>query len=83
VAALVEETDLDGFNYTPFVSPGSYIELADLVVPELQRAGLVRTERTVTTFRERLFGAGQARLPADHPGARFRAGALVPGEAVG
>jgi hypothetical protein len=37
----------------------------------------------VTTFRERLFGAGQARLPADHPGARFRAGALVPGEAVG
>jgi hypothetical protein len=78
----VEETDLDGFIFTPFVSPGSYREFGELVVPELQRAGLVRTERNATTFRERLFGAGNARLPEEHPGARFRAGALVSDEAV-
>ncbi|MCU1616956.1 MAG: putative monooxygenase, DszA family [Frankiales bacterium] len=75
IEALVGETDLDGFNYTPFVSPGSYLELVDQVVPELQRAGLVRSERTATTFRERLFGAGNAHLPADHRGARFRVAA--------
>jgi alkanesulfonate monooxygenase SsuD/methylene tetrahydromethanopterin reductase-like flavin-dependent oxidoreductase (luciferase family) len=75
IEALVGETDLDGFNYTPFVSPGSYLELVDQVIPELQRAGLVRSERTATTFRERLFGAGNAHLPADHRGTRFRVAA--------
>jgi hypothetical protein len=82
IAALVEETDLDGFNFTPFVSPGSYREFGQQVVPELQRAGLVRTERSAMTFRERLFGAGNARLPEEHPGSRFRAGAPVPEEAI-
>jgi FMN-dependent oxidoreductase (nitrilotriacetate monooxygenase family) len=75
IEALVGETDLDGFNYTPFVSPGSYLELVDQVIPELQRAGLIRSERTATTFRERLFGAGNAHLPADHRGTRFRVAA--------
>jgi FMN-dependent oxidoreductase (nitrilotriacetate monooxygenase family) len=77
IEAIVSETDLDGFNYTPFVSPGSYIDLVDLVVPELQRAGLVRSERGSTTFRERLFGAGNAHLPASHPGSRFRAATMA------
>ncbi len=78
VEAIVAETDLDGFNFTPFVSPGSYVDLADLVVPELQRRGLVRTRRTGGTFRERLFGPGQAHLPTSHRGARSRATAAVP-----
>jgi FMN-dependent oxidoreductase (nitrilotriacetate monooxygenase family) len=75
VVAIVEETDLDGFNYTPFLSPASYQEMAARVVPELQRVGLVRTHRKNGTFRERLFGAGNPRLPASHPGTRFRADA--------
>lgn len=75
IAAIVEETDLDGFNFTPFVSPGSYVEFAEQVVPELQRIGLVRTERALPTLRERLFGTGNARLPANHPAARYRPGA--------
>jgi alkanesulfonate monooxygenase SsuD/methylene tetrahydromethanopterin reductase-like flavin-dependent oxidoreductase (luciferase family) len=75
VAGIVEETDLDGFNYTPFVSPGSYEDLVDQVVPELQRMGLMRTERRRETFRERLFGPGHAQLPDTHPGSRFRAAA--------
>jgi FMN-dependent oxidoreductase (nitrilotriacetate monooxygenase family) len=77
VGDIVTETGLDGFNYTPFVSPGSYLDLADLVVPELQKMGLVRTERSVSTFRERLFGEGNAHLPTSHPGSQFRAAELA------
>jgi FMN-dependent oxidoreductase (nitrilotriacetate monooxygenase family) len=74
IAAIVAETGLDGFNYTPFVCPGSYHDLILGVVPELQRIGLMRTERVRGAFRERLFGAGAARLAGDHPAARHRVG---------
>jgi hypothetical protein len=47
--------------------------MADLVVPELQRIGLVRTERRTGTFRGRLLGAGD-RLPPSHPAAPYRVG---------
>ncbi len=77
IAAIVDETDLDGFNFTPFVSPGSYVDFAEQVVPELQRIGLMRTERTLPTLRERLFGAGNARLPETHPAARHRPGSVT------
>ena len=72
IVAIVDETGLDGFNFTPFVSPGSYRDLIDGVVPELQRIGLMPAERVQTTFRERIFGAGHARLPANHPAAQYR-----------
>jgi FMN-dependent oxidoreductase (nitrilotriacetate monooxygenase family) len=71
-ATIVDETGLDGFNFTPFVTPGSYRDLVDQVVPELQRIGVMRTDRVPSTFRERIFGAGNARLPANHPAARYR-----------
>jgi FMN-dependent oxidoreductase (nitrilotriacetate monooxygenase family) len=70
IGTIVAETGLDGFNFTPFVSPGSYLELIRDVVPELQRMGLVRTARTPSTFRERVFGAGHARVAQSHPAAR-------------
>jgi FMN-dependent oxidoreductase (nitrilotriacetate monooxygenase family) len=73
IEAIVTETDLDGFNYTPFVSPDSYLDLIDLVVPELQKMGLVRTAHDKSTFRERLFG--HARIPATHPAAQYRSSA--------
>ena len=73
VAAVAAETGLDGFNFTPFLSPGCYRDMADLVIPELQRVGLVRTRRQAGTFRQRLFGAGD-RLPHCHPAARHRIG---------
>jgi len=73
IGVVVAETGLDGFNFTPFLSPGCYRDMADLVVPELQRMGLMRTERPAGTFRQRLFGAGD-RLPHSHPAARHRVG---------
>jgi long-chain alkane monooxygenase len=42
-------------------------------MPELARRGLRKTaNRAGATLREQLFGAGQARLPQEHPGAAYR-----------
>jgi FMN-dependent oxidoreductase (nitrilotriacetate monooxygenase family) len=44
----------DGFNIMPPYLPGGLEEFVNLVVPELQRRGLYRTEYTGTTLREHL-----------------------------
>ena len=38
----ISETGLDGFNLTRIVTPESYVDFIDLVVPELQRRGRTR-----------------------------------------
>ncbi|WP_281178397.1 LLM class flavin-dependent oxidoreductase [Amycolatopsis jejuensis] len=42
----------DGFNVMPPTLPGGLDDFVDLVVPELRRRGLFRTEYTGTTLRE-------------------------------
>ena len=49
----VEEA-ADGFNIMPPYLPGSLNEFVELVIPELQRRGLFRTEYTGRTLREHL-----------------------------
>jgi alkanesulfonate monooxygenase SsuD/methylene tetrahydromethanopterin reductase-like flavin-dependent oxidoreductase (luciferase family) len=44
----------DGFNIMPPYLPGGLEEFVDLVIPELQRRGLYRTEYTGRTLREHL-----------------------------
>jgi len=44
----------------------------DLVVPELQRRALARSDYEGTTLREHYFGAGARRLADDHPGTAHR-----------
>ena len=73
----VAETDIDGFNLSYAVTPGGYQDFAELVVPELQRRGVYKTEYAKGTLREKIFGPGQARLPSSHPAARFRHHAAV------
>ncbi|MCY1389194.1 Dimethyl-sulfide monooxygenase [compost metagenome] len=68
--AWVDETGLDGFNLTRIVTPESYADFIDLVVPELQARGAYKTAYAEGTLRQKLFGAGD-RLPDSHPGARF------------
>lgn len=68
----MEEADIDGFNLAYAVTPGTFVDIVDLVVPELQRRGRVRTEYEGSTLRENLQGAGQVRLRADHPGSAYR-----------
>ncbi len=69
--AWVEETDVDGFNVAYAITPGTFKDLADLVVPELQTRGLFKHDYAPGTFREKLFGRGP-RLPASHPAAAVR-----------
>jgi FMN-dependent oxidoreductase (nitrilotriacetate monooxygenase family) len=76
--AWVEETDIDGFNLAYAVTPESFADFADLVVPELQRRGRYKRDYEPGTLREKLYGAGRARLGADHPAARFRVTAIPP-----
>lgn len=68
--ALVEQTGVDGFNYTPFVSPGSYVDFVEHVVPVLRERGALAPYTAGETLRARLFG--DSRLPARHPAARVR-----------
>jgi FMN-dependent oxidoreductase (nitrilotriacetate monooxygenase family) len=69
--AWVEETDVDGFNLAYALTPGTFVDIADLVVPELQARGLFKRDYARGTFREKLFGRGPL-LPASHPAAAVR-----------
>ena len=49
-----ESDAADGFNYVPAALPGGINDFVDLVVPELQRRSLFRTEYEGATLRENL-----------------------------
>lgn len=63
---------LDGFNIVTGPVPTGFEEVVDLLVPELQRRGLYRSDYQETVLRERYLGKGQKQLRPDHPGAKFR-----------
>ena len=69
--AWVDEADVDGFNLAYAISPGTFEDVVEHLVPELQRRGVHRTEYEDSSLRDRLFGAGD-RLPDRHGGAAFR-----------
>ena len=62
----------DGFNLAYMITPGTFNDFIDGVVPVLQRRGLMQTEYGEGTFREKLFGRGRSRLLDRHPGSRYR-----------
>ena len=68
----IAETGLDGFNLTRIVTPESYEDFIDLVIPELQCRGSYKTAYDDGTLREKLFPEGGARLPKRHAGASYR-----------
>jgi N-acetyl-S-(2-succino)cysteine monooxygenase len=57
----------DGFNLLPHTMPGALEDFVTLVVPELQRRGLFRTEYSGRTLRDHL---GLKRPPSRHAHAR-------------
>ena len=63
---------VDGFNLAYMVTPGSFEDFVEGVVPVLQQRGLMQSEYAEGTLREKLFGKGQARLLDRHPAARYR-----------
>ena len=52
--AYFETAGGDGFMLSPIYCPGAIEEFVDLIVPELQRRGLFRTEYSGTTQRDHL-----------------------------
>ena len=67
----IESSGSDGFNLGFAEFPASFEAVSDLLVPELQRRGIFKTEYATGTLREKLFSAGDY-LPESHAGAAFR-----------
>ena len=71
--------DVDGFNLAYAVTPETFSDFVDLVVPELQRRGRYKLDYASGTLREKPYGPGRARLGSHHLAARFRGAADQPG----
>ncbi|MDT0470376.1 5,10-methylene tetrahydromethanopterin reductase, partial [Streptomyces sp. DSM 41699] len=67
----VDEAGVDGFNLAYVTTPGTFVDFARHVVPELRRRGRLPDQAERTTLRERLGGAGPLLVPG-HPGAAYR-----------
>ena len=76
----LHEGEIDGFNLSRIVTPESYVDFADLVVPELQTRGLYKTGYGEGSLRHRIFGQGD-RLPETHTAHAFRIGPHLKGAA--
>jgi hypothetical protein len=63
---------VDGFNLAYAITPGTYVDFVEGVVPVLQKRGLMQTEYQEGTLREKLLGRGYARLRDPHPAAQYR-----------
>lgn len=62
----MEEVGCDGFNLEPATLSQGFRDFVDLVVPELQRRGRMRTRYEGSTVRELHFGEGRTRLSKKH-----------------
>jgi hypothetical protein len=71
----VNNADIDGFNIAYVSNPESYEDLVELLVPVLQKRGLMWDDYTVPegTYRENLLGTpGSSGVPKGHPAAKFK-----------
>ncbi|GAA0310853.1 FMN-dependent oxidoreductase (nitrilotriacetate monooxygenase family) [Gracilibacillus halotolerans] len=65
----IEDTGVDGFNIAYAITPGTFEDFVDLVIPVLQERGLVQKEYQEETLRGNLTGSSQ--LPLSHPGKQY------------
>nr|WP_319449055.1 MULTISPECIES: LLM class flavin-dependent oxidoreductase [unclassified Mycobacterium] len=70
--AYAERSGVDGFNIAYHVTPGSFQDVAEHLIPELRRRGRAADPEEPVTLRQRIFGHDSIRLPADHPAAGYR-----------
>jgi FMN-dependent oxidoreductase (nitrilotriacetate monooxygenase family) len=61
---------VDGFNLVYSVTPGSFVDFIEAVVPILQARGLVQREYAPGPLRQKIFGT--PRLPNRHPATAYR-----------
>ncbi len=67
----VDDTDVDGFNLAYAITPGTFEDVVEFVVPQLQARGSYPTDYEPGTLRNKLFGRGD-KLPENHKAAGFR-----------
>jgi alkanesulfonate monooxygenase SsuD/methylene tetrahydromethanopterin reductase-like flavin-dependent oxidoreductase (luciferase family) len=70
--AYAERSGVDGFNIAYHVTPGSFRDVAEHLIPELRRRGRAADAGEPVTLRQRIFGHDSIRLPDDHPAAGYR-----------
>ncbi|MUL83625.1 MULTISPECIES: LLM class flavin-dependent oxidoreductase [unclassified Mycolicibacterium] len=70
--AYARRTGVDGFNIAYHITPGSFADVAEYLIPELRRRGRARELGDPTTLRQRLFGGSSGLLGDGHPAASFR-----------
>ncbi|TDW46863.1 FMN-dependent oxidoreductase (nitrilotriacetate monooxygenase family) [Curtobacterium sp. PhB25] len=70
---IQELTDVDGFNLAYAVTPGTWEDVIEFVIPELRARGAYPTGYEPGSLRHKLHGRGD-RLPDEHRGASFRIG---------
>lgn len=82
VQEFVELTDVDGMLILPHMTPETYDDFIELLLPVFRDRGLARADYASSsssnselrlTLRERLFPGGTAHLPQTHRGQAFRA----------
>jgi dimethyl-sulfide monooxygenase len=77
----VDQGGVDGFNFAYAITPGTFEDLVDLVVPELQKRGRARTAYDGSTLRENLFGPGHVLAEETHPARQYH-GAFTGGRSA-
>ncbi|MBT1619152.1 LLM class flavin-dependent oxidoreductase [Curtobacterium flaccumfaciens pv. poinsettiae] len=70
---IQELTDVDGFNLAYAVTPGTWEDVIEFVIPELRARGAYPEAYEPGSLRQKLHGRGD-RLPDEHRGASFRIG---------
>lgn len=65
----VEVSDVDGFNFTYAITPKTFEDLVELLVPELQKRELVWNDypKEDLVYREHLFGSKSTFVKPSHP----------------
>ena len=72
----VDETDVDGFNLAYAITPGTFEDIVEFVIPVLRERGVYPDAYAPGSLRNKLTGRGD-RLPEEHKGAGYRIGALA------
>ncbi|KAL1390926.1 luciferase-like domain-containing protein [Phyllosticta capitalensis] len=68
----IEESDLDGFNIAYAILPQSFVDISELLIPELRRRGIFHEGPQGGTLREFISGKAGQNLPAaDHPASNY------------
>ena len=76
--AYAERAGVDGFNIAYHVTPGSFADVAEFLIPELRSRGRARVADEPVSLRQRIFGGSEPLLPDDHPAVAFRQKRILP-----